>query len=108
MAETKQPAGAAAAAPLNPDEVVDARDVSPRAAAPVLTGKRVRAVPRNGGTVVEIRSSDFAYYGIEHPDVRFADTRFFNLNVDDNGLSEEAAKFLTEKFPETFEFVDEG
>lgn len=108
MAETKQPAGAGDAAPLTPDEVVDKRDISPRAAAPVLTGKRVRAIPRLGGTVVEVRESDFAYYGVDHPDVRFVDTRFFNLNVDENGLSEEAAKFLTEKFPETFEFVDEG
>lgn len=95
--------------PLAPEEVVDERDVSPRLVAPTTQGHRVRAFPSQGGTTVEIRSSDFALGGIEHPDVSW-DFRVnkFTVPVGEDGISQEAADWLTSSFPASFAFTDEG
>lgn len=110
-----------AAAPLSADEQAqvlasDTADVSPRAEAPNLSGKRVRAIPAvitksgDNATTVEVRKSDFAAKGIDHPTVVF-DYRKDNYTVgvgDGAPLSQEAADFLTKNYPVSFEYMNEG
>jgi hypothetical protein len=95
---------------LDPSEVHDERDTSPRLRADT-SGKRVRAIPAYPGqtTAVVLKASDFAAHDVDHPQVEF------NFRKDDftlpvgkkGGLSEEAADFLTENFPEQFEYMNE-
>ncbi|AAN02082.1 gp28 [Mycobacterium phage Barnyard] len=106
------------AADLSPEEQEavrqsDKRDVSPRAAGPDTSGKRVRYIPYKGGTHVELRKSDFKQaFGVDHPGVQ-ANFRnnIFTFEVGDgkrNTLSQEVADLLTEKFPTMFEYLDES
>ena len=106
----RQPAGADAAGPLSAAEVVDTADTSPRAPAPDLSGKRVRAIPYAGGTTVEVTSKDFRDNGIKHPTIVFDFRRDnFTLPVDpkpgQKGLSKEAADFLTREHGHQFEYM---
>ena len=116
MAETKQPAGAEKAAPLSKAEQAEVRaadtaDSSPRVASDT-SGERVRAVFYGGGTTKEVSKADFKRHGIDHDSVVF-DFRVDNatLRVDPpkgrKGLSDEAAKFLTEEFPTEFEYINQ-
>lgn len=74
---------------------------------PVETVKpeRIKAYPFSGGTTIIIRDSDFAKGGVEHPTVSW-DYRVddFTLTVG-NGISKEAADYLTKNFPDSFKFV---
>ena len=88
----------------------DSRDVSPRAAGPDTSGKRVRYIPYKGGTHVELRRSDFRREGLDHPGVQ-ANFRnnVFTFEVGDgkhNTLTEEAAELLTKKYPTMFEYLN--
>lgn len=90
-----------------PDEVpvADSADVSPRGPAPDTSGKRLRAIPQRGGTLIEVRASDFAANGIKHDTVRFSHFKDnWTLKVG-HGISEDAAEFLAKFAPETFEFL---
>jgi hypothetical protein len=108
-------------ADLSPDEqedvrASDERDTSPRAKSDV-SGKRVRAIPsvitKNTGhaTTIEVRRSDFKSHDIDHPTVTW-DFRKENFTVkvgDKSGqISQEAADFLTSKFPTSYEYIDES
>lgn len=90
--------------------VTDAADTSPRGPAPDTSGKRVRAVPYQKGSTVRVREATFREHGIEHPTVVW-DYRKDNFTVavgtQDGQISEDAANFLTRKFKETFEFLDQ-
>jgi hypothetical protein len=93
---------------LTTGEVADGRDVSPRGVGPNLRGKRVRAIPYSGGTMVEIRHEDFANGGIDHPLVRWINDRDnFTVPVGPGSISQEAADYLTSKFPMQFEYMNE-
>lgn len=91
----------------------DKRDVSPRAAGPDTSGKRVRYIPYGGGTHAELRKGDFKRaFGVDHPSVQ-ANFRnnVFTFEVGDgkrNTLTEEVADLLTKNFPTMFEYLDEG
>lgn len=91
----------------------DKRDVSPRAAGPDTSGKRVRYIPYKGGTHNEISKADFKRaFGIDHPSVQ-ANFRnnVFTYEVGDGKrgtLSQEAADALTSSFPTMFEYLDES
>lgn len=90
--------------------VTDTADTSPRGPAPDTSGKRVRAVPYQKGSTVRVREATFAEHGIQHPTVVW-DYRKDNFTVavgtQDGQISENAANFLTRKFKETFEFLDQ-
>lgn len=110
---TREPANGPTAR-LTADEVQDTADTSPRGPEPQTGGKRIRAIPavitKSGdrSTSVEVRRSDFANKGIEHPSVTFKfDKDNFTLPVGENGISEEAAKFLTENYKTSFEYIGE-
>ena len=93
---------------LEPEEVKDTRDVSPRAPAPVTKGKRVRAIPARGGTTVEITRGVFKGKGIDNPTVKW-DFRKDNFTVPVGELlSQEAADFLTLEYPQSFEYMSGG
>jgi hypothetical protein len=91
----------------------DKRDVSPRAAGPDTSGKRVRYIPYKGGTHVELSKQDFKRaFGIDHPGVH-ANFRnnIFTFEVGDGKrgtLSDEAADLLTKNFPTMFEYLDDS
>ena|ERR1700759_1732056 len=106
---TKEPAGAATAGKLDPSEVRDEADTSPRVDSD-LSGTRVRAIPGGGGTTVVIRSVDFKNNGIDHPDVKwdFRKDRFtVEVGDKEGGLSKEAAEFLTKNYPAQFEYLED-
>lgn len=111
--QTREPSGAANAGALAPSEVADSADISPRAPASDTSGKRVRAIPavitKSGDTAsrVEIRRSDFASKGIDHPAVvfDFKKDRFTLPVGSPGGLTQEAADFLTKNYPTSFEFM---
>lgn len=100
---------------LTPGEVSDSRDSSPRAKADTA-GKRVRAIPaiitkkQDRSTTVEVRRSDFKAVGIDHPTVVW-DFRKDNFTVrvgsKPGQLSQEAAEYLTENHPTSFEYINE-
>jgi len=112
-----QPAAVGPSEDLTPDQQAeilanDTADVSPRAPEPELSGKRVRAIPAvitnsgDRGTTIEVRKSDFASKGIDHATVVFDSRKdHFTLPVGKNGLSEEAADFLTKNYPTSFEYM---
>jgi hypothetical protein len=90
----------------------DPADVSPRAPGPDTSGRRVRAIPYQGGTRIELRTADFANHGIpDHPPVAWT-FRKDDLTVpvievgngEGNTLRADAAEMLTKKFPTTFEY----
>lgn len=91
----------------------DTADVSPRAPEPDTSGKRVRAIPAvitkttGNATTIEVRKSDFAAKGIDHPTVTFDERKDrFTLPVGKpGGLSQEAADFLTKNYPTSFEYM---
>jgi len=92
---------------LDPEEVDDERDVSPRANTDDTSGERVRAIPAKGGTLVVVRKVDFANNGIDHPDVEFSFRKdSFTLPVGKDSLSKEAANFLTKNYPTSFEYIN--
>lgn len=110
--QTREPQGAANAGALSPAEVADTADTSPRAPAADTSGRRVRAIPavitKSGDTAsrVEVRRSDFANQGIDHAGVIFDFKKDrFTLPVGPNGLSEQAAEFLTKNYPTSFEYL---
>lgn len=85
--------------------VVDAADNSPRGPAPDTSGKRLRAIPQRGGTLVEITRVDFARHGIDHDTVQFSNFKDnWTLKVG-RGITAEAADFLAKFAPETFEYL---
>lgn len=85
--------------------VEDTADVSPRGPSVDTSGRRLRAIAQRGGTLVEVRSTDFANNGIKHDTVQFSHFKDnWTLKVG-QGISEEAAKFLAKFAPETFEFL---
>lgn len=93
----------------------DEADVSPRAAASDLSGKRIRAIPsvitknQDRSTKVEVRQSDFAKNGITHRTVVFdfqKDNYTLRVGDDDNAISKEAADFLTKNYPLSFEYIN--
>jgi hypothetical protein len=90
---------------LNPQEVKDERDTTPRVRTDETSGKRVRAIPAKGGTVVRVTQGDFKSHGVNSPTVEFAFLKDnFTLPVG-GSLSKEAADFLTKQFPESFEYM---
>ena len=107
-AGTKPPAGAETAGPLTHDEVKDAADTTRRVEAKVA-GKRVRAIPGGGGTTVKVSEKDFREKGgIKHKDVvwDFRKDRFTVPVGTKNGeISQEAAEFLCQTYPLSFEFM---
>lgn len=96
---------------LATSDVVDAADTSPRGPAPDTSGRRVRAIPYQGGSTVVVNAQDFAAHNIDNGRVEF-DFRIdhFTLPVgtgdSENLLTEAGAAFLTKKYPETFEYMD--
>jgi hypothetical protein len=87
------------------DVVVDVADVSPRHV--VSNGKKLRALPFANATTVIVRSQDFKQAGnIDHADVEW------DFRVDDftvavgKGISQEAADFLVNKYPDSFAYVE--
>jgi hypothetical protein len=114
----EQPASVGPSENLTPDQekeilANDTADTSPRAPEPDLSGKRVRAIPAvitrttGNATTIEVRKSDFASKGIDHPTVVFDERKErFTLPVGKpGGLSEEAAEFLTKNYPTSFEYM---
>jgi hypothetical protein len=95
---------------LDPEEVTDERDVSPRAAADT-SGKRVRAIPAKGGTEVVVRPSDFKRaLDLDHPKVTWnfrRDNFTVAVGKGEGKISPEAADALTKNFPESFEYMNE-
>lgn len=91
----------------------DKRDVSPRAAGPDTSGKRVRYIPYKGGTHVELSKADFKRaFGVDQAGVT-ANFRnnIFTFEVGDgkrNTITEEVADLLTKNFPTMFEYLDES
>jgi hypothetical protein len=101
----RQPPGAAVAGPLKPSEVVDTADTAVKEAPPKLTGRRIRGIPAFGGTTIEIREEDFANAGIDHPNVIWDFRKDdFTVRVGE-GISQEAADYLTKEFPSQFVYV---
>jgi hypothetical protein len=93
---------------LDPSEVKDERDTSPRIKADT-SGERVRAIPAKGGTLVRVTKGDFARNEIDNPTVEFSFRKDnFTLPVGKGQLSAEAANFLTKNFPESFEYINKG
>lgn len=96
------------AGPLDPSEVVDDRDISPREPKPDNAGKMfVKAYPAKGATTLLYPASDFSQYGdFSHPSVTF-DFRINSLKVRVGGgdLTEQAAEFLTKRYPNTFKYI---
>ena len=91
---------------LDPSEVTDERDTTPRVSTSDTSGKRVRAIPAKGGTLVRVSKADFKANGIDNPTVEFSFRKDnFTLPVG-KGLSQEAADFLTEEHGHAFEFID--
>lgn len=89
-------------------EVTDERDISPRVVKQSLKGQRVRAIPALGGTTIEIRDTDFAKGGIDHPTVTW-DFRIDDFTVPvGEVLSREAAEYLCNSFPDSFRLIVVG
>lgn len=91
---------------LDPSEVKDPRDVSPRVSAN-LSGRRLRAIPYKGGTTIEVRRADFKRKGIDHKTVSWdfrKDRATLEVGKD---ISEEAAEMLTKEFPTSFEYMSD-
>lgn len=118
MAGTPAKATASKAEDQEPSvgNVPDERDTSPRAKAD-LSGKRVRAIPsvitRSTGnaTTIEVTRADFNTHDIDHPTVTWdfrKDNYTLKVGTKAGQISEEAADFLTEKFPTSFEYLDES
>lgn len=88
------------------DVVVDTADKSPRHLSD-KSKKRVRAIPFQNCTTVVIRESDFKLGDVDHKEVTW------DFRVDDftvvvgEGISKEAADYLTTSFPGDFEYVGE-
>lgn len=104
MANTpvRQPTGAEAAGPLDPSELPDE---GVRAAGPKTDGKRIRAIPYENGSTIVVDKRDFASHGIDHPKVTW-DYRKDNMTLKvGDGISEEAAEFLTKNYPTSFEYM---
>ena len=88
------------AAPVEDNAPVD---VAPVEVAP--SGKRIQAIPFSGGTTVVIRDIDFNAGGVEHPAVTW-DYRINDFTVEvGKGITEQAANFLVQSFPDSFKFV---
>ncbi len=116
---TREPAGAATADRLDPAEVNDTADTSPRAAEKKLEGKRVRAIPavltkaNDRATTVEIRPSDLDAAGGPKLSrtIKF-DSRVNSFTVavggESNPLTDEVAEFLTKNYPTSFEYINQG
>jgi len=112
---TRQVGVADSLSPNEQDDILanDEADVSPRAAVN-SGGKRVRAIPatitKSGdtSTVVEVRKTDFARNGIDHPTITFdlqRDNFVVPVGEGPNCLSPEAADFLTSRYPTSFEYI---
>jgi hypothetical protein len=98
--------------------IVDPADVSPRAASPKLSGKRVRGIPavitKSGdrGTLIEVRPVDVSTAGgpeLKHT-LKFDTKREYGTLVvgDGNGqVPSDVAEFLTKNYPTSFEYVNE-
>lgn len=88
------------------DVVVDSADKSVRHLSD-NGKKRIRAITFSNGTTVVIRESDFKAGGIDHKEV------VWDFRVDDftvavgDGISAEAADYLTSNFSDSFEYVGE-
>jgi hypothetical protein len=88
------------------DVVVDTADKTPRHLS-AKGQRRVRAITFASGTTVIIRKQDFALGGVDHEEV------VWDFRVDDftvavgEGISAEAADYLTSNFPDSFVYVDE-
>jgi hypothetical protein len=92
---------------LSPAEVTDDRDNAPRLK-DNLSGKRIRAIAAHPGqtTAVVVHKSDFARHNVEHNTIEFNFRKDnFTLPVGKNGVSEDAAEFLTSGFPMQFEYM---
>lgn len=92
---------------LSAAEVADVADSSPRANTTDTTGDRVRAIPAKGGTTIQVSKADFAAAGIDHATVTFDFRKdHFTLPVGKGqGLTKEAADFLTKNYPTSFEYM---
>jgi hypothetical protein len=96
--------GKAIVAEVDPT-VEDERDTAPRAAAPDTSGKRIRAIPYQGGTEIVVRKEDFAGAGIDQDTVTWEMFKNnFTVKVGTD-ISKEAADFLTENYKESFEYM---
>lgn len=105
---TKQPDGADSADKLEPSEVKDERDTTPRVENEKPKGKLVRAIPYMNATTIRIRPMDFKNGGIDHKQVEW-DFRKNNFTVPvGEELSQEAADYLTKSFPTDFEYINDG
>lgn len=71
------------------------------------TPKRIQAIPFSGGTTVIVRSKDFQNScGINHDEVVW-DYRIDNFCVKiGEGISDEAASFLAENYPNSFKIIN--
>lgn len=83
-------------------------EVAPVESAPVEakpSGKCIKAIPFSGGTTVVIRDIDFKAGSIDHAAVTW-DYRIDDFTVKvGEGITEQAANFLVQSFPDSFKFV---
>ena len=95
---------------LDPSEVTDERDTSPRAPTSDTSGRRLRAIPAKGGTLVRVTKADFVNNGIDQDTVEFSFRKDnFTLPVGSKkGISKEAADFLSKEHPHAFEYINDG
>jgi hypothetical protein len=85
---------------------VDTADKSPRHLSD-KSKKRVKAIPFQNCTTVIIRESDFQLGGVSHKEVAW-DFRVEDFTVAvGEGISQEAADYLTSSFPDDFQYVSE-
>lgn len=89
---------------MSKDVVVDTADKSPRHLSD-KGKKRVRAIPFQNCTTVVIRESDFKLGGVNHKEVTW-DFRVEDFTVVvGEGISQEAADYLTSNFPDDFQYL---
>lgn len=114
-AGTRDPGAADSLTPEEQEEVraSDSRDNARRARSDT-SGKRIRAIPavitKSGdrSSRVEVSKENFRDKGIDHPSVTFDFQKDnFTLPVGENGVSEEAADFLTKNYPTSFEYMNQ-
>jgi len=95
-------------APLSHDAVRDVEDTTVTGPSPNLDGKRLQAIPQQGGTRVTVKDTFFAEQGLDHPTVTFDFFRDrFTLPVGGGkALSDAGADALLKVFPNRFKFVN--
>lgn len=79
--------------------------VEPAVRQPTSREKKIKAFPFSGGTTIIIRDVDFKQGNIDHPTVTW-DYRIDDFTVEVNkSITQEAADYLVNNFPDSFKFV---